>query len=220
VDIEPDTDANLIQNVTFRRCQTRNNYECGWSISPYASTAAPISITLDKCEAIGDRMGSYDVSSLGPNVSGSIVMRDCVARGGAGPGLLIRGKSAKGAELLVDNMQLINTATKMWIAGGEQLRFPVSIVHNGATIGTQGGIKFRNLTVIDQLETLPGGDLPTLPNDLQGNSKRAWLNATDVAGIVGVSGDATVVNANGCPQIVSVGTGVMKDVSVATRCVH
>jgi hypothetical protein len=58
VDFEPDRDANLMQNITFRRCQTRNNYECGFSFTLYACTVpgAPPSITLQDCHSIGDRV--------------------------------------------------------------------------------------------------------------------------------------------------------------------
>ena len=54
----------------------------------------------------------------------------------------------------------------MWIPGAEELRFPVSIAANGPKIGTQGGINFTNLTVVDALELLPGGTLA--PGPLEG----------------------------------------------------
>jgi len=105
----------------------------------YACTVdqAPFSITLEECTSVGDRMGAFSIDSFGPNVTGTARLLDCTATAGAGPGLMIRGKSGANSRLLVDNLQLINTATKMWIAGGEELRFPVSISPNGATIGVQ-----------------------------------------------------------------------------------
>ena len=207
-----------MQNITFRRCQTRNNYECGFAFALYACTVleAPASVTLEDCHSIGDRMGSYNVESISANVSGSILLNDCTSTGGSGPGLMLRGKDAKGASLQVTNMRLINTATKMWVAGGEQLRFPVSIVTNGKKIGAQGGVHFTNLTVIDQLETIPGGSLK--PGPLEGTSKRAWLNATDPKGLAGISGDVTVVNSHGCSEIVTVGPGAPKDVALQVTC--
>ena len=83
VDLEPDTNANLMQNITFRRCVTRNNYECGFSFALYACTvaAAPASVTLEDCHSIGDRMGSYNVESISSNVSGSILLKDCSSTG-------------------------------------------------------------------------------------------------------------------------------------------
>ena len=213
------------------------------SFSLYAATVkeAPVSVTLDHFESLGDRMGSYKIESISPNVSGSILLKDCVSRGGAAPGLALReppryrchlgcillkmaamslfagGKPAAGASVRVEIMRLINTATKMWIPGGEALRFPVSIMPNGPNIGVQGGIHFANLTVVDALETLPGGGLPLGP--LEGSSKRAWLNATDPAGLRGISGDVTVVNAHGCSEIVRVGGGAPKGVALNVTCV-
>ena len=218
IDLEPDTNANLMQNITFRRVQTRNNYECGFSFALYACTVpeAPASVTLEDCHSIGDRMGSFNVESISSNVSGHILLKDCSSTGGSGPGLWIRGKDAQGASLQVTNMRLVNTATKMWIADGAAGRFPVSISVNGKNIGAQGGVHFTNLTVIDQLETLPGGSLP--PGPLEATSKRAWLNATVPKGLAGISGDVTVVNSHGCSEIVKVGAGAAKDVSLKVTC--
>ena len=128
-----------MQNITFRRCKTRNNYECGFSLALYACTVpqAPFSITLEDCESVGDRMGAFVASSFGPNTTGTARLLNCKATAGAGPGLMIRGKSSAKSRLLVENLQLLNTATKQWIAGGEELRFPVSISPNGAKIGVQ-----------------------------------------------------------------------------------
>ena len=69
-----------------------DNYECGVSFSLYAATVkeAPVSVTLDHFESLGDRMGSYNIESISPNVSGSILLKDCVSRGGAAPGLALR----------------------------------------------------------------------------------------------------------------------------------
>jgi hypothetical protein len=114
------------------------------------------------------QMGSYKVQHISPNVSGTINMSGCSARGGSGPGLIIRGKSARGTVLDISNMLLENTATKMWIPGAEELRFPVTVAVNGPKIGAQGGVHFVNLTVIDELELLPGGMLP--PGPLEGSS--------------------------------------------------
>ena len=218
IDLEPDTNANLMQNITFRRVQTRNNYECGFSFALYACTVpeAPASVTLEDCHSIGDRMGSFNVESISSNVSGHILLKDCSSTGGSGPGLWIRGKDAKGASLQVTNMRLVNTATKMWIADGAAGRFPVSISVNGKNIGAQGGVHFTNLTVIDQLETLPGGSLQ--PGPLEATSKRAWLNATVPKGLAGISGDVTVVNSHGCSEIVKVGPGAAKNVSLKVTC--
>jgi hypothetical protein len=218
VDLEPDTNANLMQNITFRRCTTRNNYECGFSFALYACTvpSQPTSVTLEDCHSIGDRMGSYNVESIYANVSGTIHLKDCTSTGGSGPGLMLRGKDAEGASLQVTNMRLVNTATKMWIAGGEELRFPVSIARNGPTIGAQGGVHFTNLTVIDHLESLPGGSLK--PGPLEATSKRSWLNATVPKGLEGISGDVTVVNSHGCSEIVEVGVGARKNVSLKVTC--
>jgi hypothetical protein len=218
VDFEPDTDANLMQNITFRRCQTRNNYECGFALALYACTVAeaPPSITLDDCQSIGDRMGAYSLDSISSNVSGTILLKDCSATGGAGPGLMLMGKSAKDASVQVTNMVLENTATKMWADGGEELRFPVSIGGGSDKIGAQGGVTFSNLIVIDQMERLPGGALA--PGPLEATSERAWLNATDPSGITGLRDDVTVVNAHGCSEIVMVGPGSPKDVALAVMC--
>ena len=62
------------------------------SFSLYAATVkeAPVSVTLDHFESLGDRMGSYNIESISPNVSGSILLKDCVSRGGAAPGLALR----------------------------------------------------------------------------------------------------------------------------------
>ena len=98
------------------------------------------------------------------------------------------------------------------------MRFPVSIAENGALIGTQGGVHFTNLTVIDRLEALPGGSLQ--PGPLEATSKRAWLNATVPKGLAGVSGDVTVVNSHGCSEIVAVGAGAPKDVRLKVTCKH
>ena len=103
------------------------------------------------------------------------------------------------------------------IAGGEALRFPVSISHNGAEIGTQGSVHLSNLTVVDQLELLPGGGLAAGP--LEGTSRRAWLNATVAEGLANITGDVTVVNSHGCEEIVEVGAGAPKDVSLQVSCV-
>ena len=131
-------------------------------------------------------------------------------------GLMLMGKSAKGASVQVTNMVLENTATKMWADGGEELRFPVSIGGGSDKIGAQGGVTFSNLTVIDQMERLPGGALA--PGPLEATSERAWLNATDPSGITGLRGDVTVVNAHGCSEIVMVGPGSPKDVALAVMC--
>jgi len=207
-----------MQNITFRRCQTRNNYECGFSFALYACTVpqAPLSVTLEDCHSIGDRMGSYNIESISANVSGNIILKDCTSTGGAGPGLMLRGKDAKGASLQVINMRLVNTATKHWIAGGEELRFPVAIAVGGKDIGAQGGVHFTNMTVVDQLEALPGGSLK--PGPLEATSKRPWLNATDPKGLAGISGDVTVVNSHGCSEIVKVGPGAAKGIALQVTC--
>ena len=96
------------------------------------------------------------------------------------------------------------------------MRFPVSITPNGKNIGTQGGVHFTNLTVIDELETLPGGAFA--PGPLEASSKRAWLNATVPKGLEGLSGDVTVVNSHGCSEILTVGAGAPKEVSLKVTC--
>jgi hypothetical protein len=162
------------------------------------------------------QMGSYKVQHISANVSGTINLSSCSSRGGSGPGLIVRGKSAKGTKLEVTNLLLENTATKMWIPGAEELRFPVTIALNGPKIGAQGGIHFTNLTVIDELGRLPGGALA--PGPLEGTSNRSWLNATDPNGLVDITGSVTVVNRHGCSEIVDVPKGLPKSVSLDVTC--
>ena len=119
-------------------------------------------------------MGSYKVQHISANISGTINLSSCSSRGGSGPGLIIRGKSAQGTKLAITNLLLENTATKMWIPGAEELRFPVAIAVNGPKIGAQGGIHFVNLTIIDELELLPGGTFA--PGPLEGPSSYSCIH--------------------------------------------
>ena len=84
--------ARVRRLANDRAVSPADNYECGVSFSLYAATVkeAPVSVTLDHFESLGDRMGSYNIESISPNVSGSILLKDCVSRGGAAPGLALR----------------------------------------------------------------------------------------------------------------------------------
>lgn len=80
VDIEPNTDGNLIQNLTFRRVSTRGNSNCGWSFQVAALTAPPpIGIVLEQCVSVADRE-YLDPRSRLASVSNRVVcVADCNA---------------------------------------------------------------------------------------------------------------------------------------------
>ena len=68
----------------------------------------------------------------------------------------------------------------------------------------------------DELETLPGGSYALGPLEI--GSNRAWLNATDPAGLSGIDGDVHVYNSHGCSEIVNVAEGSPKNLSLHVTC--
>jgi len=116
IDLEPDHNNEMLQDVVIRRCVIQNNEGSGLVIYGRQLDGArePISILVEKCVVRGGGAGASGicVSALSErSPKGLVEIRDCEVENVAGPGLFIMDKSPAGARVVFSRCALRNVAS-------------------------------------------------------------------------------------------------------------
>lgn len=171
VDLEPEDDAQCLENVVFRNCTMRNNQGSGFMIYALKLTEAakPFSIKLENCVIDGSWEAGFELASITQNgPRGTIDVMDCEIKNTFGPGILIREKASDRLKTRFINCKLIDTsmgqkhpwAGKSWAPaetywrlkeGPAELNAPIVVTCGRPHIGQKvGNIEFLNCDIIRQ----------------------------------------------------------------------
>lgn len=78
VDIEPNYESDILQNIVFNNCRSYNNLAKGFSPAFDGALINPVSITFSNCSSDGDGTG-FGIDAGPRNTLGTITFRDCTS---------------------------------------------------------------------------------------------------------------------------------------------
>ena len=145
----------MLHNLTFRRVQLRDNFQCGAVISPAGLCGAganctegsSISIRFEDCSIEGGRGSSTSgllLNGIPPKITGLVQADRLRVTGTPGPAIVLANKAATGASFSCSDCVFENTA---WMAspnGYDETGLPTAVVLGGAVSrkGRDNGFAF------------------------------------------------------------------------------
>ena len=145
----------MLHNLTFRRVQLRDNFQCGAVISPAGLCGAganctegsSISIRFEDCSIEGGRGSSTSgllLNGIPPEITGLVQADRLRVTGTPGPAIVLANKAATGASFSCSDCVFENTA---WMAspnGYDETGLPTAVVLGGAVSrkGRDNGFAF------------------------------------------------------------------------------
>jgi hypothetical protein len=177
VDIEPDENYQLLENISFVDCISRGNSGNGFQIylNSLQNAKYNISVLFNNCSVHGGESGGLLIAAmLYPGPGGDISFNDCTVTDTKGPAVQIEDKAAQGPTVSFSgctygpNTGSISTTTS-----------PISL--RSSRVPVFGTVHFLQCKVIDDVN-------------------RPYFDAQQVVGasVEDVTGSFHVVNPNGC----------------------
>lgn len=179
LDVEPNSSAEMLENVLFEDCDFHDNESSGVSfyLKNLVATSRPVSVTFRNCRSWNNRGAGFavTVSSTTNAVPGTVLLEDCRVWGNAGAPLNLRNA----------------------FAGEDRLKVVVRNSQLDARAGTAAGIVIRSDAIGDfgNLE-VEGTDL------LVGAGADLEFSATMGSGAGGLKGVLRVIDGSGATNLV------------------
>jgi len=179
VDLEPDTPAERLKNVVFRRCLFEDNYGDGIEVflANQTRVSEDVSVLFDQCRVTSRRGAGIRVARVGDDGPGGLIeFRDCEVAGTVGYGLKVRDKSADRARVRFTRCHVKDAASNRNFA---DVWAPVVLEASASDRQRKlGGVEFVDCRVED-------------------THARPALVARSESGLFDVAGTLTVVNPRG-----------------------
>lgn len=164
VDVEPNSNNDVIGDITFRDCYTYNNVGVGYIVSlaqhPGAVTKT-VNISFINCidaGGTGTNFGGYQVGSVNVGaykLSGQILFENCVSRKSLGGGFLVRNYDSNSVPVLMNNCTVIDS-TRTGVVTSQRFNAPFSVFNESTDTGaaTIGNVHIKN-PIIQYTGTVP-----------------------------------------------------------------
>lgn len=154
IDFEPNHPREEITDCVMRDCLVENNAGGGYQfyLRPLDSTSKPVSVRLERCRSIGDRVG-FGISSSSRTgaepVGGEIVVVDSDFFDSQGAGISINGKPAGGVALRFERSRIIHPAAE------KPELAPIVLGTRADDPEDAGGVTFVDCEIVDSIDRRP-----------------------------------------------------------------
>jgi len=154
IDFEPNHPREEISDCVMRDCLVENNAGGGYQfyLRPLDATSRPVSVRLERCRSVGNRVGFGINASPRPGaepVKGEVVAVDCEFVGSEGPGVSVGPKPGGGVALRFERCRIVNAAAD------KPEQAPILLQSRADDMEDAGGVAFVNCLVADPVDRRP-----------------------------------------------------------------
>ena len=152
IDFEPNSPGQLLENIVMRNCRTESNESAGYDffLQQLDSSSRPISIRLENCVSVGDKVGVNFTLALARESTdmpkGKVRMDGCRFEKARYSAMHVRGKPGGTVAIKMDNCSMVDNGTAA--SGTNDVRVTSLKGYEKPT----DGIHFGNLTIRQPVE--------------------------------------------------------------------